>query len=202
MKKIFAFAIALVSMAAVMTSCNNDDADYIMQPAPAPVATIHNQAAKETKTTIDLMLPVTDVQLEMMSIELHYTICGKTYTVTTDQMTEAETRMPDTESRGVGKAKMLTYHVPGSFYKEELEDATAEYTIQRNEEGIAKYQGQFVNLYAGFQCNTTSSDYGIAGKSGSYTRLFGVNLSDEGNINELYNNIQGMGKSIKIIRNK
>ena len=34
MKKIF--ALAMVSMAAVMTSCGNDDADFIEQKAPAP----------------------------------------------------------------------------------------------------------------------------------------------------------------------
>ncbi len=200
MKKIFALAIALVSMAAVMTSCNNDDNDYIMQPAPAPVTVAQQEHVKNIEATVDFMLPVTDVQLEMMDIELRYTISGKTYTVTTDQMTEAETRMAESESRGVGKAKMLTYRVPGTFYKEELEGATVEYTVQRNEEGMAKYQDQIVNAYAGFE-SVVTYNYGIGSKSGSYIRVYGVDLSVEKNIEKLYNNIEEMGESINIVRN-
>ena len=60
MKKIFAFAIALVSMAAVMTSCNNDDADYIMQPAPANT-TVQNVDAQEMMD-VTLVVAVTAEQ--------------------------------------------------------------------------------------------------------------------------------------------
>ena len=45
MKKIFAFAMAIVSMAAVMTSCSNDDTDFIEK--QAPVARNQEQTKQE-----------------------------------------------------------------------------------------------------------------------------------------------------------
>ena len=45
MKKIFAFTMAVVAMASVMTSCNNDEADFIEQKAPV--------AAQQEEEVID-----------------------------------------------------------------------------------------------------------------------------------------------------
>ena len=194
MKKIFAFAIALVSMAAVMTSCNNDDNDYIMQPAPAA----QQESAKDVEATVNFMLPVTDVQLEMMDIEIRYTIGGKTYTVTTDEMEKGSLDNPTEDLRGVGNSMLLTYSVPATFTVEELKDATVEYSIERKEEGVAKYQDQLIHVYEGFVCKVKTK-YGDQ-IVGGYSFLGEVNISDPHNADHLFDNIQLMGTKTNIIR--
>ncbi len=198
MKKIFALAIALVSMAAVMTSCNNDDNDYIMQPAPAPGAVAQQEPVTDIEATVDFMLPVTDVQLEMMDIELRYTICGKTYTVTADQMVKSSFANPTDDLRGVGNGMLLTYSIPSTFTTDELKDATVECIFERKEEGMAKYQDQLIHVYVGFVCNVNT----IRGAqtAGHYDFLGDVNISDPENANYLFETFQMMGSKINILR--
>ena len=84
MKKIFALAIALVSMAAVMTSCNNDDADYIMQSAPAET-TVEKEEMKE----ISLLVAVAPEQKNYFDEIYTIQTPGQTQTVMVSQMTSA-----------------------------------------------------------------------------------------------------------------
>ena len=143
-------------------------------------------------------LPVTDVQLEMMDIAIRYTINGKTYTVTTDEMEKGRIADPKADLQGVGTGMLLTYNVPGTFTIDELKDATVECVIQRKEEGIAKYKDQLVNLYAGFIRNfKTNYDLQAAGK----TDLLGdVNISDPNNLDVLFENLQYYDGKTNILR--
>ena len=87
MKKIFALAIALVSMAAVMTSCNNDDADYIMQPAPANT-TVQNVDAQEMMD-VSLVVAVTPEQKTYYDDIYTVQTPGQTQTVLVSEMKPA-----------------------------------------------------------------------------------------------------------------
>ena len=160
MKKIFAFAIALVSMAAVMTSCNNDEADYVMQPAQNTYTNNSNngntQSAEDlTEQVVEIFLPVTDVQLEVMDIEISFSMPDRTTTITPEQMTEVEfpARVPDNDA--VGTAKLLKFRVPGTFTMAELKKAAMGRTAKVNEEGVAKYQDQSINMFLGYTCTVT-----------------------------------------------
>ena len=201
MKKIFAFAIAIVAMATSMVSCNNDNTDFIEQPNPNQAV---NTTVKKTvedpvvEGSVSFDLPVTDVQLEMMDIAIRYTIGGKTYTVTTDEMEKGRIADPKADLQGVGTGILLTYNVPGTFTIDELKDATVECVIQRKEEGIAKYKDQLINVYTGLICNV-KMNYGLqtAGK----TDLLGdVNISDPANEDYLFDTLQFLGGKIKILR--
>ena len=46
MKKIFALAMVLVSMAAVMTSCSNGEADDVMAPRPTEQTSVYSRCIK------------------------------------------------------------------------------------------------------------------------------------------------------------
>ena len=158
MKKIFALAMAIVSMAAVMTSCNNDDAEFIEQ--PAPVAAADTQAKQDREVFVEFYLPTTDVQLEMMDMAINYTIGGETTTITPAEMTEIEFNFTDfpKDNEDMGTPKMLKYRVAGNYTFDQLNDATAERTATWNEDGLAKYQDQKVNLFSYFHIHLAYVD--------------------------------------------
>jgi len=76
MKKIFAFAIALVSMAAAMTSCNNDNDDFVAQ--KAPVAPKQEQTVNDSYSELKLYFPMLASQSEYIDEEVTVeTVFGK-----------------------------------------------------------------------------------------------------------------------------
>ena len=83
MKKIFAFAIALVSMAVSMTSCNNDEADFIEQPAPK--SEVHN-TPKEEKFDGNIYLAATADQLQYFNNEFTISVNGKAEQVNINEL--------------------------------------------------------------------------------------------------------------------
>ncbi len=84
MKKIFAFAIALVSMAVSMVSCNNDDAEFIEQPMPVAV---EQQEAK--MMDIDFVVAVTAVQQDYFDESYVIEFGGKQITIALSDMQPA-----------------------------------------------------------------------------------------------------------------
>ncbi len=87
MKKIFAFAIALVSMAAVMTSCNNDDADYIMQPAPSAPAPQPNEDIEEFDGNVYFVASTS--QLEIFNNTYTVKVGAESFEVNLEDLQEA-----------------------------------------------------------------------------------------------------------------
>ena len=86
MKKIFAFAMAIVSMAAVMTSCSTDNADFIEQKAPAPTAV----SISTTTTSFDesKALPEFDGNIYFGAFEHQNEYISSIYTVQVGDHTE------------------------------------------------------------------------------------------------------------------
>ena len=85
MKKIFAFAMAVVAMASVMTSCNNDDAEFIEQ--KAPVTTVRQEA--QEMNDICLVVAVTPEQKEYFDDIYTVQTSGEIQTVMVSEMTPA-----------------------------------------------------------------------------------------------------------------
>jgi len=69
MKKIFAFAIALVSMASVMTSCNNDNDDFVEQKAPK-----QEQSSKVENSEFDGKLYFAAYESQFENVNTIYTV--------------------------------------------------------------------------------------------------------------------------------
>lgn len=80
MKKFFAFAIAIVAMATSMVSCNNDNTDFIQQPAPA--AQTHNNPAAD----INLVVAVTPAQINYLDETYVVSVGGNEQTVKVSDM--------------------------------------------------------------------------------------------------------------------
>ena len=83
MKKFFAMAMAVVAMAVSMVSCNNDDAEFIEQPAPAAVQ-------QETKMMdLDFVVAVTPAQQTYFDESYEIEFGGDLYTVALSDMKPA-----------------------------------------------------------------------------------------------------------------
>jgi len=87
MKKIFAFAIALVSMAVSMTSCGNDDADFIERKAPKREQH-SDKGSKDVDAKFDgkLYFAVTNDQLTYFNNEYKVQVGDETLTVNVENL--------------------------------------------------------------------------------------------------------------------
>ena len=87
MKKIFAFAIALVAMATSMVSCNNDNAEFIEQKAPTS-ATVQKENTQEMKD-VCLLVAVAPEQKNYYDEIYIVQMPGETQTVMVSEMEPA-----------------------------------------------------------------------------------------------------------------
>lgn len=85
MKKIFAFAIAIVAMATSMVSCNNDNADFIEQPAPVVV----QQRQAREMMDIDFVVAVTPAQQACFNESYVIEYGGRQYNIAVSDMKPA-----------------------------------------------------------------------------------------------------------------
>ena len=109
MKKIFAFAIALVSMAAVMTSCNNDETDYIMQPTPRYDS--YDAAPKKIEFDGNIYIAATADQQQYVNSILTVIVDGESKEVNLYDLPVANT-IPFSIQKGLPKSKpMPTFYV-------------------------------------------------------------------------------------------
>ena len=122
MKKIFAFAMAIVSMAAVMTSCNNDEADFIEQ--PAPVAPKVQDEVVNTDFDGTLYFCAYDEQFDYINCEYEVTVGGETMMVNVENLQATSTivksiekslkKMEETDSQFVHPT-IYVYHIPAGM---------------------------------------------------------------------------------------
>ena len=84
MKKFFAFAIAIIAMATTMVSCNNDDAEFIEQPAPVAV-----QQEEDKMMDIDFVVAVTSEQQAYYNESYVIEFAGKQINVALSDMKPA-----------------------------------------------------------------------------------------------------------------
>ena len=116
MKKIFAFAIALVAMATSMVSCNNDNADFIEQKAPvAPNTTQVESKAVTTSFDGKLYFGASDDQLEYVNNIYNVTVNGETVEVNVANLpttTDVPFANELSESLKKANATFYVYQVP------------------------------------------------------------------------------------------
>lgn len=179
MKKFFTLAMALFSMAAVMTSCGGDDDPEDITPVvPEP----------EYTYTMAFTLAVTDVQLEMMNMSINYTIDGQTATITPNMMKEIplvkDLADLDKAAHGQGKTKLLSYDVPAEFTKAQLENGTRECVVKRIDEGIAKYRNELVKIGVGFNTIIYANGDQMPHKY-TYNVMGEVSLKEDSNVDYL-----------------
>jgi len=105
MKKFFAFAIALVSMAAAMTSCNNDNDDFVAQKAPVVQQTVVKEAVD-----LDFVVVVSPEQTNYMDETYVVEMGGQQKTVKVANMTQADANM----AQKLAKSLESDFNVLGS----------------------------------------------------------------------------------------
>ena len=134
MKKFFTFALAMFSMVAMMSSCDNDDDVIKEDPEPEPEVVV--------KYNICLVAPLTDVQLEFMDLAINFTIADISATITPAKMETTSFPLIDEvikNCNGVGKPSYYIYNIPGEYTEEEVLNGTVEYVATAKPEGITKY---------------------------------------------------------------
>lgn len=192
--------MAIVSMAAVMTSCSNDnDVVNDLDPANKPAARQEVKDEKPVEAYVDILLPVTDVQLDMMDITVNYTVNGESHSVTPADMEEIAFPNNLTELQpvmGQGAAKLLSYRLNGSFTQKQLQEATIECVSTRNDQGVENHKDDQVNCMVGFFYNITRTDGVAAQLKGYATCLQGIDLTKDNNIDQLFKSYQGFGEKI------
>jgi len=204
MKKIFALAIALVSMAVSMTSCGNDN-DMVkeLDPANNPAADQQKQEdiKKETESVVEFYLPVTNVQLEMMDMAITYTIDGQSTTIKPEDMTEVA--FPEyfvVVKEGVGEPKLLKYIVAGKFTDAQLKNATYERSVNWKEEGLAKYQNEKVNIFINYFCQVVSDDTDTVNQKLGFAYIQSYNMSHKSAADDLFNNMVSFSEKTNMLR--
>ena len=114
MKKFFAFAIAIVAMAASMVSCNNDNAEFIEQPKP-----VAGQQQEREMMDIDFVVAVTAVQQEYFNESYVVEFGGKQYTIALSDMKPATAKQAEAftspqqiaDAAEIGQLKYYAFNV-------------------------------------------------------------------------------------------
>lgn len=192
----------MCSMAAMISCSKSDDAiddDKTPEPEP-PVELLYN---------VRLIAPVTDVQLEMMDLEINYTIESNSSTFTPNRMKTLS--LPKTENcfieAGLTSAgKPIIYYVdlPGEYTQVELLNGTIEYVAKGKKDGIAKYVNSSFNIFGRARTfvKTVDEDWFFDMDNPLNFEAFGdINPPSEAEINELINvyNVFGMKTNFTLL---
>ena len=149
MKKFFAFAMAIVSMAAVMTSCSNDEADFVAQKAPVAPTTqttthvtpkadkVENEVINETFDGT-LYISATTQQLDLFDNVYTISAGGQTFEVNVADLQET-TYQPERTAEMMaayrakytdGELKTFTYKLPVAVSSRLDVQANAHFSIK------------------------------------------------------------------------
>jgi len=158
MKKIFALAIALVSMAVSMTSCGNDDADFIERKAPKQEQSSNN-GSEDINTEFDGKLYFAAYKSQFENVNNIYTVQvgGETMQVNVEDLPLA-TKLPHMIQKNLEEVKVkpniYVYTIPAGM-KGEIK-VTCSWTAKEN-------MAEKIDLYCGVGVNAGTEWNGLKG---------------------------------------